>query len=335
MTTPLGRLSIAFQGDKPLGEYAPLASLVERYPFDTISLYNDLLFQPAFGPLMLIAQATRRVNLGVAAVNPFLCHPLTVAGEVAMLDELSGGRAYLGVARGAWLEAVGLAVRDAPRAICEFVEVVNHLLAGDPAPYSGRHFALVEGATLRWRPPRPRVPIVIGSWGPKTVAATIHLMDDVKLGGSVNPAMVRRMRHYLRTAAAARDMDDGAITITAGAVCVVDEDGASARALARHELALYLGVVLALDPTGPLDPDEATRVRAALARGDGPAATAAISDAGLRRFALAGTPEEVTRQVIDLFDAGAGRVEFGTPHGLSEAEGIRLLGERVLPALVD
>ncbi|HBY94761.1 MAG TPA: LLM class flavin-dependent oxidoreductase, partial [Chloroflexi bacterium] len=104
---------------------------------------------------------------------------------------------------------------------------------------------------------------------------------------------------------------------------------------ARQELALYLGVVLALDRTGPLDPEEATRVRAALARGDGVAAAEVLSDESLRRFALAGTPQEVVRQVIDLFDAGAGRVEFGTPHGLSELEGIRLLGERVLPALRD
>ena len=39
------------------------------------------------------------------------------------------------------------------------------------------------------------------------------------------------------------------------------------------------------------------------------------------------------RQAEALFAAGARRVEFGTPHGLDPEEGIRLLGERVLPAL--
>ncbi len=34
-----------------------------------------------------------------------------------------------------------------------------------------------------------------------------------------------------------------------------------------------------------------------------------------------------------LFAAGATRVEFGTPHGLTEETGLRLLGEVVLPAL--
>ena len=34
-----------------------------------------------------------------------------------------------------------------------------------------------------------------------------------------------------------------------------------------------------------------------------------------------------------LFEAGATRVEFGTPHGLTAARGIELLGRRVLPAV--
>jgi 5,10-methylenetetrahydromethanopterin reductase len=32
-----------------------------------------------------------------------------------------------------------------------------------------------------------------------------------------------------------------------------------------------------------------------------------------------------------LIEAGANRVEFGTPHGLNSPDGIRLLGEKVLP----
>ena len=58
-----------------------------------------------------------------------------------------------------------------------------------------------------------------------------------------------------------------------------------------------------------------------------------ISDTLLRKLAFAGTPTEVAEQAIELYRAGATRIEFGTPHGLSEAEGLRLLGESVLPAL--
>jgi 5,10-methylenetetrahydromethanopterin reductase len=58
---------------------------------------------------------------------------------------------------------------------------------------------------------------------------------------------------------------------------------------------------------------------------------ALITDELLDRFAFAGTPKSVGRQVRELFDAGAARVEFGAPFGLEAADGLRLLGREVLP----
>jgi 5,10-methylenetetrahydromethanopterin reductase len=54
-----------------------------------------------------------------------------------------------------------------------------------------------------------------------------------------------------------------------------------------------------------------------------------ISDDILSKFAFAGTPDEIASQSLALFDAGASRVEFGTPHGITEEMGINLLGEVV------
>ena len=50
--------------------------------------------------------------------------------------------------------------------------------------------------------------------------------------------------------------------------------------------------------------------------------------------AQTGSSEQVATQVAALFEAGATRVEFGTPHGLTAAHGIELLGRRVLPAVL-
>ncbi|MCW5879571.1 MAG: LLM class flavin-dependent oxidoreductase [Anaerolineae bacterium] len=87
--------------------------LAEAEGFDFLSVYNDMFYQPAWPALLTMAQATRRATLGPAAVNPFTAHPITLAGELALLDEASGGRAYLGaLARGAWLDAVGLYPRQ-------------------------------------------------------------------------------------------------------------------------------------------------------------------------------------------------------------------------------
>ena len=114
---------------------------------------------------------------------------------------------------------------------------------------------------------------------------------------------------------------------------VVDEDGAAARRRAKEEVALYLPTVAGLDPTLFVDPELLARMEMAVRQGDRQAAAALISDDLLRPFAFAGTPDEIVAHAEAIFAAGASRVEFGTPHGLTDVRGIQLLGEKVLPAL--
>ena len=121
--------------------------------------------------------------------------------------------------------------------------------------------------------------------------------------------------------------------IVMGAVSVVDEDGDSARRMARREVAMYLVVVAELDPTLTLDPPLVEAVRSELAKGDPDAAGALIPHHVLDRFAFSGTPEQVAAQANALFAAGASRVEFGTPHGLTGEAGVDIIGRRVLPLL--
>lgn len=54
----------------------------------------------------------------------------------------------------------------------------------------------------------------------------------------------------------------------------------------------------------------------------------------LDRFAFSGTPERVAALTRRVLDAGADRVDFGTTHAVtSDADGVALLGDRVLPLL--
>ena len=101
-------MSIAFQSNKTAAAYVALARQVEAYGFDALSVYNDLMFQPPIGPLVLMAQATARIRLGPASMNPYTLHPVEIAGQIAFLDAVSGGRAYLGLSPGAWLASVGI-----------------------------------------------------------------------------------------------------------------------------------------------------------------------------------------------------------------------------------
>jgi len=312
---------IAFQTDKSPAEYLALGELVDQFDFDVVSAYNDLFFQPALGPLLFLAQRVTRARLGPAALNPFTVHPVEIAGQIAVLDMATNGRAYLGLTRGAWLDALGLAIDRPVERLRDAALVVRHLLSRSAHAFNGSTFQLPAGANLRYQPTREQVPVTIGTWGQKTALMAADVADEIKIGGSTNPAMVARMRHWLAVSP---------IGICAGAVTVVDRDRAAARALARREVAMYLTVVAPFDVTLD-DPEWLQRIAAHSARQDFDAIARDITDAMLDRFAFSGTPDDILRQVHALRAAGATRVEFGTPHGLQPHTGVRLLGAEVLP----
>ena len=290
---------LGLQSNKLPGEYEALARRAEAAGFDVISVFHDLLFQPAIVPLSLIARVTARVRLGPAALNSRTLHPVELAGQAAALDLTSDGRAYLGVTSGAWLDRLGLSEVAPVERMAETVEIVRLLLAGDRSGFAGKHFTLAPGVGFGYEPFRSRIPLMIGTWKPRMAALAGQVADEVKLGGCANPDMVTLMREWIGN-------DD--VGIVVGAVTVVSEDGDAARQLAQREVEMYLDIVGQNDPTFDGQPT-------------------------LDRFAFAGTPDEVAAHARRLFDAGAKRVEFGTPQGLTTAEGVELLCDVVLPLL--
>jgi 5,10-methylenetetrahydromethanopterin reductase len=300
-------LGLGLQSNKRPGDYAALAARAEDAGFDVITVFNDLFFQPALPALLEIARATERVRVGPSCLNPFTVHPVEIAGQTAALDLESNGRAFLGLAAGAWLDRVGVDGSRPLTAIREAWEVVRRLLAGDDSGFHGRRFSLEPGNALAYEPLRREVPLLVGTWSPRLTAFAGEHAAELKLGGCANPAMVRLARERLGASET---------KIVVGAVTVVDEDDAAARALARDEVALYLPVVAGHDPTVDVDLDAPE-----------------ISDEVLDLFAFAGSPERIAAHAEALFAAGADRVEFGTPHGIDERRGVELLGARVLPRL--
>lgn len=332
---PKGRaeLGLGIQSDKTAADYAALAVLAEECGFDVLSVFGDLLFQPPIYPLLEMARATSRIRLGSACHNPYTMHPYEIAGQLAALDQASGGRAYLGLARGSWLTEIGLAQRRPITTLREAILVIRALLSGQTDGVSGRVFHLAPGTELRYsRPPR-MPPLLIGTWGPRAAALAGELADEVKIGGTANPAMIAVMAERIAPGLATPGRAADEVGVVVGAVTVVDEDGAAARARARTEVAMYLAVVAELDPTVTIPADLLARVRARVAAGEHVAAGALIPDDVLDLFAISGTPDQVAEHTARLLDAGASRVEFGTPHGLTDLGGVELLGRRVLPAL--
>ncbi len=332
---PKRELSIAFQTNKTPAEYAALAAHADQYGFDVISVYNDAPFHPAYAALLLMAPHVKQARIGPATVQPARVAPIDIAAQAALLEALAPGRTYIGVSRGAWLEAHGIQPEAKPiTALREAIAAIRYMLNGDEGGVTGEFYSLAEHVRAPYPlPAAAHIPVMIGTWGPKLAAVAGEIADEVKIGGSANPDFIPILTDYIRvgTERAGRPQEDVGIAI--GAVCVVDEDGERARALARREVALYLPVVAKLDTTVDVEPERAQRIQAAVEQADLDAAAALISDDLLNRFAFSGTPSAITAQCEALFAAGATRIEFGTPHGLSPQHGITLLGERVVPAI--
>jgi 5,10-methylenetetrahydromethanopterin reductase len=291
-------LGLGFQSDRSPAELAGLARAAEEAGFATVSVFNDLFYPPPIGALLAIAGATEQIRLGPACMNPYTVHPVEIAGQIGLLERASKGRAYLGIANGAWLDAVGIDQSRPVAAMREALAVIRALWAGDDSGVAGRRFSLAPGQTLRYAVARPDIPIMLGTWSPRMAALT----DTVKISPTANPDLVRLMRERVDR-------------VVVGGATVVAEDGAEARRRAATMVAMYLPVVAALDPTVGAEPELLDRI----------AAGSGVPDELLRRFAYAGTPHEVIEQVESLHDAGVMRVEFSNP------DGFELLVRRVLP----
>ena len=143
-----------------------------------------------------MAEVTERVRLGPAALNPFTLHPVEIAGQIAALDAVSSGRAYLGLVQGSWLDALGIEPRRSLTVIREAVEVIRRLLAGDESGFAGEQFSLAQGARLRYEPLRADVPLLIGTWGVRVAAYAGEVAAELKIGGhvqvAINPVYARR-----------------------------------------------------------------------------------------------------------------------------------------------
>lgn len=266
---------LGLRGDTP--HAARLARSAEESGFAVVTVFNDLGYGEPLPVALAAASATRRVRLGVACYNPYTLTPAEIARQVATLDAASDGRAYVGLARGAWLDQAGVAQPHPVETVRAAAGTIRQLVGG-------------------------KVPLLIGGWGERIVRLAGEIADELKIGGSANPDLVPVMSERL---------GNPSVGIVFGAVTVVDQDRSAARALALEKVAMYVDVVARLDPTVDV--------------------SLLDTEAMLDRFAFAGTPQDVTRQVRGLFDAGVKRVEFGAPFGLDGEAGLRMLGQRVLP----
>ena len=155
-----------------------------------------------FVTLAAIAQKTTRLRLGTGITHPFTRHPAVTANAVASLDELSGGRAFLGVSAGGidTFIPMGLPRPKPVVATREMIEICRALFTGQRVTYRGELFSLNDALMDSGK---GKIEIWLTGRGPKMLALGGEIADGVLLDASHREFLGENVDLVRRSAAAA------------------------------------------------------------------------------------------------------------------------------------
>jgi len=156
----------------------------EELGFDHAWTYDHLSWRTLAGEpwgatiptLTAAATVTSRIRLGTFVSSPNFRHPVTLAKDVATVDDIAGGRFILGVGSGGTgfdasvLGQPDLTARERHARFVEFVEQLDGLLRFEqdgPISFAGDWFIAREARMVGMPAQPPRVPFVIAANGPK------------------------------------------------------------------------------------------------------------------------------------------------------------------------
>jgi 5,10-methylenetetrahydromethanopterin reductase len=301
----MGRIGVMFRPEWPPEDLPRFVQQAERDGFAEVWLVEDCFL---VGGLTMAATAlavTSDVRVGIGLLPAAMRNPALAAMEIAGLGRLHPGRLAVAFGHGVepWMRQIDARPPNRLVALEEVVTAVRTLLAGEETTTHGS-FVHLDGVRLAHVPdPPPR--ILIGTTGPRALAAAGRSADGVLLAEGSGPAAVRWARE---TAGGTGE------TVVYAWLSLDDDRDAAAEALrpqveAWRRMALYPRLFeLAGVDEGPLDGDR------------------------LRGLAVAGDVDDCAGAVAALWDAGADSVVVVPRHEDRAAQVARFVAD-VLPRL--
>jgi probable F420-dependent oxidoreductase len=192
---PTGGVAHAAQYEASLRQVARADALGYRWLNVTEHHVSADGYLPASLPVLAaFAAVTHRIGLSTGMIILPLAHPVRLAEEAAVVDNLSGGRLALGVAAGyrdVEFEVFGVDRSTRGRRMDESLDVLRLAWTGEPFSFSGQTIELPEIVVAPKPVQHPHPPIWVG--GVSTVALRRGLGFDSPLcpGGSESLTEVR------------------------------------------------------------------------------------------------------------------------------------------------
>lgn len=161
-------------------ELAELGQLAESCGIRGVWVSSLLDSRDPFTNLAPLAQTTSRLALGPIAVNPYDMHPVKIAGAFLTLNELANGRARIVIGGGGEaLEALDIKPLRRVRAVRECVEIMRAAATAEPVTYAGELYS-VRDLRLAWVS-AATPPIFVGASQPQMLRMAARAADGIMM----------------------------------------------------------------------------------------------------------------------------------------------------------
>lgn len=309
------------------------ARLVEKYRYDFLwNPDSQLIWRELFSLMALCALNTSRVKIGTGVTNLTSRHPSVVASSINTINEMSNGRAVLGLGRG---DSALRLIADEPMSVDEFKEktkLVKALCNAEKYEYNG------QTITIGWS--RGRVPIYVAAYGPKMLEFAGQIADGVILQIG-EPNVVKWAMRHVKKGAEEVGRDPARLDIVSFTACYISEDQDKARNMVRwypatvsnHVFSLLSKYGLTNLPSELVMDMESLKGKYDYWEHDvvGARHSNYVSNRLVDSFTIAGNPEWCVRKVHDLEKAGITNINLYLPTGESEYI-VKTFAERVIPS---
>jgi alkanesulfonate monooxygenase SsuD/methylene tetrahydromethanopterin reductase-like flavin-dependent oxidoreductase (luciferase family) len=199
------RIGVAVQGGAtltdpdPTGVVMRAGLLAEEIGLDGFFTADHPGNSPeAFIHLAALSRETRNIELGSIVFCIYHRHPVMFARQIADLDQISHGRAVIGLGIG-WngpeFARLGMKLPPVPERQCameEYVQIVNGVYGEEPFSFAGETFSTTEAFIYPRPVQQPRPPLIIAGGGQKvTLRQVAKYADACNFGASSNTGAAR------------------------------------------------------------------------------------------------------------------------------------------------
>ncbi|MDD1674772.1 MAG: 5,10-methylenetetrahydromethanopterin reductase [Methanomicrobiales archaeon] len=320
-------------GNVNVRQVVNFCKLAESKDIDYAWITNHYNNRHCYPTLAAIAQATTTLKMGPGIMNAFTDTPAAMASFYCTLNEISDGRAVLGIGPGdlSTLPKLSIQAEKPVARLEEAIAVIRKLCAGEEVTLPNNQFFKYQGAKLTGvnLPDKKKgVPIYVGAQGPKVLELAGKVGDGALINAS-NPKDFAIAIPIIKKAADAvgkKNFDVGAYTAMS-----IDRSEKKARNAAKIVAAfIAAGSPPELLTRHGLDLNNVAKIKAALSKFDFKTVGELVGDKEIDAFTIAGTPEMVKHKCDELTKAGVTQIIFGSPLGPDMTTSIRLLGKYVV-----